>query len=296
MPLFIFLTLTGCKAPPPAPEGLDDSVQFILQEFYADDLTVGAGLTGLVDWIESEGEELLGKDADLESAGAFSLANLAASDVSHLDMTWDGVEPADARGVVALAEMNCNWTVAEDLLIRPDQDVVFEGDFDSYDRSFIGDKATYLAASSDEKFDSVKDLYDPTSAEFDANDYADTLLITENEVQSTELGVTIPFDLHLHFRHGIFEIQGEEAPASMIIGFVPEPASAEGGKNSMIQNYSVEVNLDRGDKTLRVFANWTQIESPFVDTESPLVAVSAVNKAQKSAQRLSEICAGEIEL
>ena len=40
--------LCGCQPPPPAPEGLDEASRFVLREFYSDDATVSAGLTGLM--------------------------------------------------------------------------------------------------------------------------------------------------------------------------------------------------------------------------------------------------------
>lgn len=286
------VSLFACRRPPEAPAGLDDSARYLYRNFYADDETISAGLTGLMDWYDQDGDELLGEKADLESVGAFSLTELDEADIAQIPMEGSP-DPAQAYGVVALAEMACRWDEAEALLVRSDQDVVFDGSFDTYGRTYETARASFEAATASGDFEAVKDAIDPTAfAEVDPA----TVLLTRNAVQTTEFGVTIPFELFLHFRHGVYTIQGEEAEAFLILGYVPRKATSEGGDNSLVQNYSIEVNAARGGKTLRVFANWNELESSLVSSDSALVLSSAVNKAQDSAQRLSEICAGSIDI
>lgn len=290
--LTTLLAFTACKAPPPAPEGLDSSVQHLYRGFYDSDAEIGAGLTGLMDWFDSEGVELLDQRAELDSVGAFSLAPLSREDIAGLAFDGDP-DPAQASGVVALAEMGCDWKRAEQLLIRPDQHVVFEGDFDVYDRTFVTAREAYEGASEAESFAPIGELL-PTEV---LSDYPSTLMLTENATSSTDLGVTLPFDINLHFRHGLFDVQGEPTHAFLILSWAPAVATSDGGNTSMLQSWGIEANLERpGGKTLRVFANWVELESTFVDSDSPVVKTGAVNKAQDSAERLSGICTGDIAL
>ncbi len=288
MPFWI-LAMTACKAPPDAPSGLDESVKFLYRDFYADDATVGAGLTGLLDWFDEDGGELLDARADLDSVGAFSLTPLSADVVASVDVEGRP-DPATASGVVSVSEMACRWDEAEALLVRPDQDRVFAGDFDSYERTYATDREAFEAATDAGVFEAQKDALD--LADLSSVDPG-SLLLTENQASSTELGVTVPFDLVLHFRHGRYEIQGEEAEAFLILGYFPREAVSDGGETRMVQNYSIEVNVARGKKTLRVFGNWTELDSSILASDSPLVLTSAVNKSQDSAERVSKICAGD---
>jgi len=287
--LFVAALLAGCTAPPDAPEGLDDSVKHLYRGVYGSAEEVGAGLTGLMNWFDKDGGELLDATADLDSVGAFSLSALGPQDVAHVALE-DDPDPGLASGVVSLAEMRCSWDEAERWLVRRDQDVVFEGDFDSYSRTYDTSRATFEDASDNETFAPIEE----TLTDATLTDSPSTILLTTNDAASTEIGVTIPFELALHFRHGIWEVQGEEVAGMMILGYFPRRAESDGGANAIEQNYSIDINLARGKgKTLRVFGNWTELTSLF-DSDSAVVLTTAVNKAQASAERLSQICAGDV--
>ncbi len=291
------LAFGACKRPPPAPEGLDDSARFMYREFYADDLGIGAGLTGFLNWFDDEGHELLGQSASLDNAGAFSLADLRQEDVDHLPIAGDGLDLTLASGIVALAEMDCSWRDAEELLVRHDQEIVFEKDFDTYERTYLSSREVFETAADDDRFASIPEPLEPFAPDFDLDEFAESMLVTSNVASSTELGVTLEFGIELTLRHGTFEVQGEPTEAVLIETFLPERAEGDGGNNSFEQSYSVEVNVQRpSGTTLRMLANWVQIESLFVDSDSALVAASAVNKAQDAAARLSQICAGELDV
>jgi hypothetical protein len=286
----LLLSLMACRHLAEAPSGLEDSLHFLYREFYADDETLGAGLTGLLDWVEQDGDELLGERADLENVGAFQLGSLARSDLARTPVQGDP-DPALAGGVVSVASMACDWKRAEALLVRGDQDVVFEGTWDTYARDYQTARSEFEDAR-DAEIEPVKEeildeelLAKPTA-----------LLVTQNAVQTTELTVTLDFDLVLHFRHGRWEVQGEEREALLILGFVPEPSFTDGGKTGIAQSYSIDVNVAQGGETLRVFGAWSELVSTFLQSDSPLILSSAVNKAQDTAERLSDICAGELEI
>ncbi len=53
--LILGIALTGCKAPPEAPEGLDESTRYMVRNFYTGDATFEAGIHGFVDWFGDTG-------------------------------------------------------------------------------------------------------------------------------------------------------------------------------------------------------------------------------------------------
>ncbi|MFH1467494.1 MAG: hypothetical protein ABIO70_24125 [Pseudomonadota bacterium] len=289
------LTALACKPPPPAPEGLQDSLTYLFRNFYAEDDVIGAGLTGFMDWVDTDGEELLGKKADMENVGEFTLDYLTPGDVAMLPIVSD-VNLDFAPGTVALSELTCDWKEAEAYLVRTDQDVVF-GEFETYSRDFLTPRATYEAATASEDFTPVGEpLADPYAAQPDLGELERSFLLTDNVASSTEVGVTLEFQLLLNLRHGIYEVQGEEAGAFLILTWMPQRAVSEGGDNSMEQSYSLELDVSRpGGKTLRLMASWLQIEGTF-DHDDNVVKVVGVNKNLDSSIRLADICAGEEEL
>ena len=285
----------GCKPPPPAPEGLQSSLTYLFREFYSDDAMVGAGLTGFMDWYDADGDELLGESADMDNVGEFTLDYLTEEDVALLPIEGD-VELTYAPGVVALSEMSCDWTEVESYLVRTDQDLVF-GEFDSYERTYVSSRDTYEVATASEDFAPVDEaLSEPYSSGFELGELDSTFLFTDNQAVSTEVGVTLGFQLLLNMRHGVYEIQGEEVEAFMILTWMPQRAETETGGNSMEQSYSLELDIARPNgKTLRLMASWLQIEGIF-DHDSDTVKVVGVNKNLDSSARLVEICEGSVEL
>jgi hypothetical protein len=289
--MIALLALGGCRHLTEAPSGLEDSLRFLYREFYSDDDTVAAGLTGLLDWIDQDGAEMLGERADLENVGAFELGPLDRSDLVRTPVEEDP-DPSGAPGVVSVASMACRWERAEGLLVRGDQDVVFEGTWDLYDRAYGTSREVYEAAR-DEGIDPVRDEI----PEDGLGDQASALLLTDNTVEASELGYTLSFDVRLQFRHGLWEVQGEERPAFLILGYMPAAAWTDGGETGLRQSYSIDVNIeDEPGSTLRVFGAWSEMVSPLLPADSPMVLASGVNKAQDTAERLSRICAGELEI
>lgn len=307
----LFILLTACKPPPEAPQGLDDSTTFVLRNFYADDATFQAGLQGFLEWYETDGIGLTGEAATLDTVDAYTIGDLSPDDLAHLPLVpeilvdpRDGTrEPRDlsrAKGVVSLAEMDCDWKTAEALLVRPDQDVVFDGDWEGYDRTYVTSRANFEAATASGDYTRIPETLDPFADGFDAAATEQTLMITTNMVDPTPL-LTSNLDsyfMHLDVRHGEFDLgDGDPVSGFAIITYTEDAAWGTGGDNALLQVFSVEVNVARpGDKTLRMLAVWSQPKGAGVDPDSALTLNFAVNKSLDSSERLSDICAGEIEI
>ena len=69
-----------------------------------------------------------------------------------------------------------------------------------------------------------------------------------------------------------------------IITFQKSAVYAEGDdneRNGLAQTYSVELNIEQGEKTLRALAVWAEPISSLFEPDSPAILNYAVNKSVK---------------
>ena len=291
----VFSVGAGCSRPPPAPEGLDDSVRYLVREFYSDDETVGSGLTGLMNWFDEEGYSLLNEGADYDTVGAFSLEPLTGEEVLLLDLDNDGRDLTKAAGIVSVAGLQCDWTETETLYVRSDQINVFDDTFEDYKRTYMSSRPIFEDATSSHTFTEVEIAFDPLTEELTGLE--SSFLFTENIITTSTLGITIVAPVNIHFRHGSYLVQERDLEVSLVLSYTTERADGESGNNSLIQSYSLVVNIQTEDgETLRLFSIWNELESIWFESDSTLVLSAAVNKSQEAAERLSDICAGEVTL
>ena len=299
--LLLPLTLTACTPPPPAPEGLDDATSYLVREFYAEDALFEAGLVGFMNWFEDEGFELAGERANSDNTDAFTVGDLLAGDVEQLPLVH-GHDVEAAAGVVSIAVMECDLATSEDLLARPDQFNVFAGDWTTYERSYTVPREPWQAATTSGQFDPVNERLNPYGDDGqDLTPWARTFMQTENRVDpEPEFGGLADlneYDLFLDFRHGVYDLGGEELAAFAILSFqvdsVPNPA----GDAWLHQTYALEINVEQpGDTTLRMLAVWSELEGAGLSSDTTLVLNLSVNKALASSERISGICSGEFEI
>lgn len=296
--LVLVLPLTACPPPPPAPEGLDASARYMIREFYESDAVFQAGLDGFMEWFDAEGHELVGELATTETTDSFTVGDLIAEDVDHLPLVDNpDRDVANAKGIVSLSEMECSFTETEDLLVRADQQTVFDA-WSGYDRTYVTDRTLWQAASRSGDFAPVPEAVDVFTEPVVLGDLERTFLLTDNTVDPKPVLVDLPwYQQFLHFRHGSFQVDGEPTRVFAILTFVPDEVWGEGGQNGLRQTYAVEINIERAeDRTLRLFALWAEPVSDFADPDDPFVLNYAVNTAQSNAQQLSDICSGALEI
>lgn len=291
----------ACQPPPPAPEGLDASSTYMIREFYSNDAYFEAGVVGFLRWYRDEGYLLVGEEATGDNTDAFTVTDLSADDVAQLplDELEGGRDLSLAKGVVSLAEMDCTWKEAERILIRSDQHVVFSDNFEGYEREYVSSRQTFEGAEEPGSFAGIGEDLDRFAEDFDPTPYETSLLLTVNQVDPASLlGVDLPpYTMYLDARHGIYDIDGEEMPVFAIITFVPGETYNEAGDSGLRQTYSIELNVGiSADTTLRVFAAWAEPISPLFASDSALVLNYAVNTSLQASERMSDICAGRIEI
>lgn len=305
--MLLIALLLACKPPPPAPEGLDASTLYLVEHFYDDDAMFGAGVQGFMDWFHEEGFELVGEQATADNTDAFTIGNLtdAAIDAMPLDDEilldkdqdeWGPRDLSAARGVVSLAMMQCRWTEAEALLARPDQHNVFPDDFEGYEREYLGDRDAFEAASASGEYDPIDEPLDPFADGFDPGPYERSLLQTLNSVDPTAvLTADIdPYPMHLDLRHGAFAVDDEDLGVLAILTWINGAAWGSSGEAALLQSYSVEINVEQGDETLRVLAVWAEAKGAGADSDYALTY--AVNKSLSASERMSAVCAGEADV
>lgn len=300
----------GCSQPPPAPESLNEAVQYMFREFYAADPEFQAGVQGFMNWYNTDGKEIADVQADLNTAHKYTLDPLSGEDVNHLplddeillnakDDLWGPRDPSLAIGVISVGSMSCDWKTAEEYLTRPDQDAVFNSDWESYERVYLSSSETFLAASKEESYDQISEALTPWADGFDHDAYGKTLLRTVNQVDPSKVLTSNieSYEMNLDLRHGSFEVDDEDVGALAILTYNNGAAWGSGGNDGLIQSYSVELNVETGpNQTMRMLAVYAQAESAATDTDGALAYTYAVNKSLKSSQRMSEVCSGEAEV
>ena len=293
--LILLLALLGaCQRPPPAPEGLDDSASFLLREFFSDEATIGAGLSGLMAWYGQEGADLLSVEVNPDSSADFALEPLESEDTAHLPSSA-GQPLSRAMGAVGIGLLDCGWLAAQPFLVRPDQDLVFEGEWSHYARIFDSPRAPFEGA--DPQTWPALGALDPESAGYPAAETNAGLLLTTNPLGTSEVSVDLDYTLRIAFRHGTFPVDGEDRPAGMLLTWLPDASAPLGTEESSIQQiYSIDVLVDVGaDQALRLVATWNHIENDFIDSEdsSNVVISATVRRIARFADRLSALCTGE---
>lgn len=95
-----------------------------------------------------------------------------------------------------------------------------------------------------------------------------TLLRTVNQVETSTLGVSIPYVLLKDYRW----IEGENATAIVARSWIEDASCSDSGKNCLIQSFSVDVFQAAGRETLRLTATWSEVESSVNLSDDLLVA------------------------
>lgn len=295
----LLLLSFACKPPPPAPEGLDEVTSYMVREFYSDDAMFEAGIQGFMNWYNTEGYELVGVSADNDNTNTFTLNDLEQSDIDYLPLEDDGRDLTRAKGVISLAEMACSWKEAEGYLLRKDQDIVFSGDWEGYDREYLSNRPAFETATQNEEFLEISETLSPFEDSFDPEEWSESIMMTLNQVNPTPLlGIDIPaYEMHLDFRHGVYIVDEEEIGVSAILTYNVSGVYDDSGNNGLAQSYSIELNIEQEDKqTLRTLAVWAEPVSNIIEPDSSLSLNYAVNKSLASSEQISDICAGEIDI
>ncbi len=305
------LALTGCKAPPPAPEGLDASARYMIRNFYQDDAVFGAGVTGYLDWFENGGgKELVGVVATPETdVTSFTVSPLVAEDVAQLPLDAeillepgaagpddDVLGPRDlsqAVGVIAVDEIPCTWQQIEGLLLGEDPASIFPT-YEAYERTYLTSSKAYFDASANDVFVPMDEPFDPHAPGADVDAYAPSLMLTDNlpdPAPQPLVGDLPPFDLRIEARHGEYEVGADAVGLAAVLSYAPGAMWTDGGGNGMRQTFAMEMLAElHGTSTLRMLAVWSEPDMLGVDPSAPIALYLAVQQAQSSNKDMKLAC------
>jgi hypothetical protein len=258
-----------------------------MSSFYGDDATIGAGLTGLMNWYDDEGSALDGETPEIDTGEAqdYQLSPLAPEDLAPTQSSTSERPLDGMSGVMAVGTVGCTFAQAEGLGGRGDQDVVFEGEWAHYARTWETDRASYEASTVGE-IPPITEPIDPNVVDF--SDTSASLMLTSNDVGTSEFGVALDYTLNLHFRHGTFQVQGESRKATLVLTWQPESTTGAGGNNSLHQTLGIDALVEVEGGVRRFAATWNDIES--AATGSDLLVRLQVNRINRFAERMTALC------
>jgi hypothetical protein len=305
------LALCACKAPPPAPQGLDESARYMIRNFYQDDAVFGAGVTGYLDWFENGGgKELVGVVATPETdVTSFTVSPLVADDVAQLPLDAEIVlEPGDpgpeddvlgprdlskAVGVIAVDEIPCTWPQIEALLLGPDPASIFPT-YEAYKRTYLTSSEVFFDASARGAFVPMADAFDPHAPGADVDAYAPSLMLTDNLADPAPqplVGDLPPFELRIEARHGEYTVGDGTVGLAAVLSYAPGAMWEEGGGDGMRQTFAMEMLAELHDtSTLRMLAVWSEPDMLGVDPSAPIALYLAVQQAQSSNKDMRAAC------
>lgn len=240
--LALLLLSTACaKTREAAPEDLDGLLHHLYRSF-EDEQAVVDGLANLGPWLETTGRSE-------EAREGWQVAPLTTEDV------WDVQGPeADlsaARGVAVAAVSVHPIAPHAAITVLEDQDYTDPSSYARYLRTVVDGDAGRFATG-------------------------EGLIRTENDIDKSKVGVSIPYWLYKDFRWVELE---DGRRAFLARSWISEGSCSESGDNCLHQSYSVDLWYAQDDAdTVRLTCSWNEITS-VVDgllSEDQMVAV-AVN-------------------
>jgi len=194
----------------------------------------------------------VGDDAQIHEA----VVNLhAAVDGATLEDAWDGsltplttehaalvgVEdrnPAEAPGFVLVHPIACDLDHLDTILAYPDQDELYTGVYDAYERTWTSNRRAYLDGEVD-------------------------VLTWDLEYQASVLGSTYTGTAKGMLRR-VQAIDDEVSPFGTVLlarAHMPEPVVFERGNKSMDQDYQLEIYYERvEDDIVHTYGMWRQAD------------------------------------
>lgn len=228
-------------------------------------------------------------------------ANVHDTIGSLVVVTWeqlvDGRDVSEAPGLVSVAVLDCPWVDAEAITLRPDQDVVLDDIYETHERTYLTSRPACEQAAEQGEYVTIEEPLDVFGDGFRGGKTDPSLTRAHDRVSTSRFGVTLHYDLEGDFRHGIYEVHGAPTEVALAGGYLPEAASGADGVNTFEQAYSIDVKVPHGaDRTLRLYAVWAYLDSPWISPDDPLCIATTVNESRDAAQRMSDVCSGAVAL
>ncbi|MEQ1507865.1 MAG: hypothetical protein ABMB14_36895 [Myxococcota bacterium] len=227
---------SGCGKRDPAPTELEDLARYVFAN-WDDDALLPEASDNLLAWLTDNIDSEQARDGlELEDLASEDLA-----DVEHPDAPLE-----DLIGACGAARSPFGIDLHAGHMVLGDQVFSNPKSYDHYDRTV-------------------------TEGEPDVFVGGVGLLRTSNDVQTTTLGVTIPYILLKDYKW----VQGETSRAILARSWIEEESCNDGGGNCLVQTYSVDMFFDHSGETWRMTAGWNQLDTSIALPDATLVKTLA---------------------
>lgn len=236
--LLATLQLAGCaRERPLAPTEMTDLVRYMFQN-WEDEALMGEALANLTPWLASN-------VPSEEAEDGYRLDPLTTEDVSTVerpDRSLEGLLGAAGGAISAfpLADHAGHMLLTDQTWSNPSQ-------YKVYVRTVEGNTDAFLTGEG--------------------------ILRTSNAIETSTLGVTIPYDLEKDYRW----VRSEGGDEAIIARSWTEARGCnDGGGNCLEQSYSIDLYGENGSETVRFTASWSEVTSSISLPDDTLVASLAM--------------------
>ncbi|MBW2257952.1 MAG: hypothetical protein JRI25_25585 [Deltaproteobacteria bacterium] len=253
------LPLAACRGVDPAPEDLDALMHYLWERFEeGEDLEIHEGVVNLHDAVDG---------ATLEDAWDGALTPLTPEQAALVGV--DDRDPADAPGFVLVHPILCDLDHLDDILAHPDQDELYTGVYDAYQRTWTSDWDAYADGEVD-------------------------ILTWDLEYEASVLGSSYTGTAKGMLRR-VRGIDEEVSPFGTVLlarAHMPVPVAFERGNKSMDQDYQLEIYYDRADEEIvHTYGMWREADfgSGFT-SESEVVQRLLLNGLEDWDHTTDDLC------
>jgi hypothetical protein len=243
--------LAGCAPTEPAPEDLDGLAHWFWRN---QGLASHAELLDAVDTLDAVVGEL-----DEPRTGTLGLLSEDEANVVERDRDQD---PADAFGFFIASRYPCTLERMEEIATTPEQDELYPGVFDEYQRTDTADRSAYFARQSDTLTWDVALSVTPVTSQYRAN---------------SKGGVRRPVD------------DGRSAITQTT--WLPSPADFDDESSHFKQDYQMEVYYPRGDDVVHLYGMWRDMKVGIFSIEDDAFLGALVSGLMDWEARSAELCA-----
>ena len=251
--------LVGCEPVEPAPEDLDGAFHWLWTHYEEEDLAA------VHDAIGNLGA----------AAGAESLAELDPVDGALTDITEDEIavvqmrdaaDPSVTAGMYLANTFPCTIERLEEIVIALDQMALYDGAYETYERSYTNDLEAYQVREA-------------------------PILGWSSEITAETLGATYAETVRGESRWLPDGADGE--PKAVLARYwMPEEATFDNPDFLFTQDYQLEIYWERGDGLLvHLYAMWRHMGFGGADTDYESIRCLILNNLGDWDDRTAELCA-----
>jgi hypothetical protein len=222
--IFTLISSLSCRKIEPAPEEFDEIMHYL---WYKADTGTDEELAAAIRNLHTaiDGETLVEPED----------GTVSALTIEEVDVVGADGDPEDAPGVYLLDPFVCALDDLTEIVTRPDQDVLYPGVYDSYQRNYINSREDFISGSSHRLNWTLE--YEATLL---GSSYSATLLSLLRRVPSLDEEQS-PFGEFLVWR-----------------AYLTGPANFGDSAKSLNQDYQIDIYYPDEDTLIHAYAIWRE--------------------------------------